>query len=230
MSKFILRKSLYKISSHLGREDLKSIKFLCSEDLPRRKLECLHSAFEVFCALEARGFVDYGRTDYLLFLLDNIGRKHLISKYPIESIVSPVYQPLSGNFSREQMTTTRAFLSNLSASFSEKEFRTLANFFFDPSANALKYDDIERMTGAEDLFGALLDERVIQPNNLSQLSTVLEIIGRNDLKEKVILHQQQQQAVHSTCNVNQLHKQFKQILCIEKRFYNEVIITIHSIS
>ena len=123
--------------------------------------------------------------------------------------MSPVHQKPSGNFSTEKITSTRAFLSKLSASFSEKEFRTLANFFFDPSSSALTFDEIERMTGAEDLFEALLNERFIQPNNLSELSTVLEIIGRNDLKEKVILHQQQQQAFHSTCDVNHLHKQFR---------------------
>ena len=194
----MLRKSLYKISSHLGRDDLKSIKFLCSDDLPRRKLECLHSAFDLFCALEAGDFVDYGNTEYLLFLLDHVGKRHLLSKYPIESVMSPVCQPLPGNFTKEQMKTTRAFLVELSASFSERESRTLANFFFDPSASALQYEVIERMTGAEDLFGTLLDEQVIQPNNLSQLSTVLEIMGRNDLKEKVVHHQQEQQAFRST--------------------------------
>ena len=82
MSKFILRKSLYKISSHLGREELKSIKFLCSEYLPKRKLERLHSAFEVFCALEAGGHIDYGKTDLLLSLLENINREHLLSNIP----------------------------------------------------------------------------------------------------------------------------------------------------
>ena len=92
--------------------------------------------------------------------------------------MSPVHQKPSGNFSTEKITSTRAFLSKLSASFSEKEFRTLANFFFDPHRPV-------------DLFEALLIERVIQPNNLSKLFTVLEIIGRNDLKEKVTLQQPQ---------------------------------------
>lgn len=192
MSKFILRKSLYKISSHLGREDLKSIKFLCSDDLPRRKLDSLHSAFEVFCALEARGFIDYGNTVYLSFLLNGIGKVHLLTKYPIEAIMSPVPQPVSVNISNKQMKSTRTFLVEISESFSEKEFRILANFFFDPGASALTYEDIEQMTGAEDLFRALLDERVIQPTDLSQLSIVLGIIGRNDLKEKVTHHQQQE--------------------------------------
>jgi hypothetical protein len=187
--RFHLRKNLYLIGQNMSMDDVKSLKFLCAyHDIPRRQLDRIKTAFELFCALESKGKIDYGDDKVLGDLLKALNKQHLLKKFPINVQEEDLFTDHGGSTCpTESYQNLMPFLNHISDCLSDQDFRTLACFLFDPQQNAACYSfqDIEGMTSAQDIFIKLLNAKIIGPTNLTALTQVFEVIGRNDLKQKI---------------------------------------------
>lgn len=169
--------------------DLNSLKFLCTyHGVPKRQMERMETAFELFCALESQDKIGYLNDSILRDLLGSRQREHLLNKYPL--IIDPnddLATDHGGSVpSPKEMTDLSLFLDKISDSLSHRDFKDIACFLFDPDVSRYGYQDIEKMTSATDIFTKLLELKIIGPSNLTALYQVLEVIGRNDLCQKIV--------------------------------------------
>ncbi|XP_051504154.1 FAS-associated death domain protein-like [Myxocyprinus asiaticus] len=78
MDKSRFRAMLLAISDKLDEDHLKKLKFLCQEDIGRKKLEKINKGIDVFECLIERAKIGPDNTDVLRRLLDDIGQKVLV--------------------------------------------------------------------------------------------------------------------------------------------------------
>ncbi|CAJ0926163.1 unnamed protein product [Ranitomeya imitator] len=70
--------TLVSIDNELSQEDLESLKFLCSDVLPNKKLLTIKSSLELFTELQKKGLFEDDRYDFLAELLYIIGQHSLL--------------------------------------------------------------------------------------------------------------------------------------------------------
>ena len=188
---FYLRKSLYIIGQNIGRTDLNSLKFLCAEcDLPRRHLEKIETAFELFCALEEANKISLTNDSRLRALLKCIDKSHFLDRNPLNRPLDPHIQTdrggkLSGSAEQQQLYE---FLLKISNDMSNRDLRNLICFVYDVIPSTCGLMDMESITTAIVPFKALIDARLIGPKNLNMLKEIFEVIGRNDICQRMVEH------------------------------------------
>ncbi|XP_006642719.2 FAS-associated death domain protein [Lepisosteus oculatus] len=69
---------LYQISQRLSKDNLNSLKFLCVEDIKKKKLEQIHQGTELFQCLIEMNKIGPDSTEFLHYLLGHIDRQDLI--------------------------------------------------------------------------------------------------------------------------------------------------------
>lgn len=175
----------------MSGSDLNSLKFLCTFDIPKRHLERMKTTFELFCALESQAKITYENDKYLRELLISRHKEHYLQKYPIalpddNSLLATDHGGAMA--SNDELRGLSSFLAEISDSLSQQDFMTLACFLFDPEVSSYSFQEIENMDSANDIFERLIKAKIIGPTNLTALYQVLEVIGRNDLCQKIALH------------------------------------------
>ena len=176
----------------MSGSDLNSLKFLCTFDIPKRHLERMKTTFELFCALESQGKITYEDDKYLRELLKSRHKEHYLQKYPIalpDDDISLLATDHGGAMaSNDELRSLTSFLAEISDSLSHQDFMTLACFLFDPEVSSYSFQEIENMDSANNIFERLIKAKIIGPTNLTALYQVLEVIGRNDLCQKIALY------------------------------------------
>lgn len=176
----------------MSGSDLNSLKFLCTFDIPKRHLERMKTTFELFCALESQGKITYEDDKYLRELLKSRHKEHYLQKYPIalpDDDISLLATDHGGAMaSNDELRSLTSFLAEISDSLSQQDFMTLACFLFDPEVSSYSFQEIENMDSANNIFERLIKAKIIGPTNLTALYQVLEVIGRNDLCQKIALY------------------------------------------
>ncbi|XP_068117526.1 FAS-associated death domain protein [Hyperolius riggenbachi] len=94
------RVALLKISERLSEQDFKDMKFLCQEKIVKKKLEAITRPTELFTRLIEQENITKDKPDFLIFLLQHIGRNDLIgevdkSQTPLSREQAGVQTPLS---------------------------------------------------------------------------------------------------------------------------------------
>ena len=74
------RKFLLHLSTDLSNEDLKGLKFICLDVVPRAKMEEVTAAFQLFDLLEQKGVITPQNLTVLEDMMQAIGRDDLASK------------------------------------------------------------------------------------------------------------------------------------------------------
>lgn len=170
----------------MGRTDVSDLKFLCDYDLPKRHLEKIETAFELFCALEEASIIDLNNQTRLIDLLQSMSKGHLLNKYPLHNIQDSVETDRGGRLStdieRQQM---RKFLLRISNDMSKRDLRNLICFVYDLIPDNWTLIDMDSIKDGSSVFKALMEARLIGPNNMKLLEEVFEIIGRNDLCQMI---------------------------------------------
>ncbi|MBN3311490.1 FADD protein, partial [Atractosteus spatula] len=69
---------LYQISQRLSKDNLNSLKFLCVEDIKKKKLEQINQGTELFQCLMEMNKIGPDSTEFLHYLLGHIDRQDLI--------------------------------------------------------------------------------------------------------------------------------------------------------
>ena len=184
---FYFRKSLYKIGQTLGRADLSNLVFLCDNDLPRTYLEKIETAFELFCALEEANQINCYNDFKLRTLLTPINKLHLLEKNPLNRSSDPLIQTDRGGRLPDtaEVAELRAFLVPISNNMSKRDLRNLICFVYDLIPQTCTLTDMDKVASANVVFKALIDDRLIGPKNLNMLKEIFEVIGRNDLCQKI---------------------------------------------
>ncbi len=184
---FYFRKSLYKIGQTLGRADLSNLIFLCDNDLPRTYLEKIETAFELFCALEQENQISCYNDYKLRALLKPINKLHLLDKNPLNRPSDPLIQTDRGGRLPDtvEVKELRGFLVTISNNMSKRDLRNFICFVYDLVPHMCTLTDMDRVASANDVFKALIDDRFIGPKNLNMLKEIFEVIGRNDLCQRI---------------------------------------------
>lgn len=171
----------------MSNNDLNSLKFLCTyHGVPKRQLEKMETAFELFCALESINKIGYNNDAILRELLTTRHREHLLHKYPLVPIDDLVTDHGGKTPSPSEVMELSQFLVTISDSLSHRDFKDIACFLFDPDVSHYSYQDIENMDSATFIFEKLIQLKIIGPYNLTALYQVLEVIGRNDLCQRIV--------------------------------------------
>ena len=68
---------LLQLSDSLSRKELRELKFLCEDVLPRYKLDRIHDGLKLFEALENRDMLSVGNRDFLASKLIAVNRTDL---------------------------------------------------------------------------------------------------------------------------------------------------------
>ncbi len=191
MERFQFRRHLYLISNHISSSEVENLKFLVTDFLPRRKVEKVKTAFELFCLLEGIGNISATETAFLGELLQSLRKKHLIQQLEqgrgsgvgarAPHVATPPEAALMGYDVQGLVKKFKELLLEISDNLEEAHVRDVALFFFDPGVPGLTLMDIEEMRSGSTLFQVLRDNRTITPTNLERLQIVLETIGRRDL-------------------------------------------------
>ena len=176
------------IGQNMGRQDISNLKFLCDYDLPKRHIEKIESAFELFCALEEAAKISEKDDSRLRDLLTSLGKVHLLNRNPLDRPTDPLIQTDRGGrlADTEQLKHLTKFLVEISNSMSNKDLRNFICFVYDlVPTNTYALIDMDRVSSAIVLFKALIEARLIGPKNLNILKEIFEVIGRNDLCQRI---------------------------------------------
>lgn len=169
------RQRLYRLSTRLSSEDVRNMKFYCTDEyLSRRQLEAVESGFHLFCQLVDKGTLSKDNTGFLEELLDLVNKRSLLQQLcnrslqendglPFRSLAEPIFKTL---------------LKELGDSLPQKQLKDVFYFF---SGSTLAVQDIQDLRKPEEMFQKLKDGGT----SVGVLLLVLETIGRRDLCEKV---------------------------------------------
>ncbi|XP_051983157.1 protein FADD [Xyrauchen texanus] len=92
MDKGGFRAMLLTISDKLDEGNVESLKFLCREDIGKKKLEKINKGIDLFECLIEKAEIGPDNTEVLRRLLDDIGQKvlvHIIDNYETQATGSP---------------------------------------------------------------------------------------------------------------------------------------------
>ena len=186
--KLIFRRTLNRIGSELGRQDLENLKFMCQDVIPVSRLEKVRSALDLFGALEERGKLARDNLGFLANCMATIGRYPLLSHLksagidvpdPILNGASSHSIPESGDLqttSEDEFLFTQ-LLMQISQRLQTHQIDQLAYSWCVPLLGITK----ENIYSATQLFTLMQQRELITPTNLDCLYHELVEIGRHDL-------------------------------------------------
>lgn len=192
-NKIVFRTQLFYISNQLTTADVKNLKFLCTDILPRREVEGIESAFQLFTLLEAISELAPDNLGFLEELLKTLNKGHLIRGLE-KALANPGSHleneaPAScGPTSQSNPALFRKFRKFLVTIGDELPARDLGNisyFFQSYDVKGLTAQALQKLKEPSELFDLLEQERIISPKDLSKLRHVLDAIGRKDICEMV---------------------------------------------
>lgn len=187
------RTQLFGISNQLTTADVKNLKFLCTDLLPRREVEGIESAFELFTALQDIGELAPDNLGFLEELLKTLNKGHLIRGLK-EALAKPdshledeapaSYGPSSHSNPALSMKF-KQFLVTIGDELPARDLRNISYFFQSYDVKGLTAQALQKLKEPSELFDLLRQERIISPRDLSKLRHVLDAIGRKDICEMV---------------------------------------------
>ena len=74
---YYFKSLLLQLSDSLSRKELRELKFLCEDVLPRYELERINDGLKLFEALENRNMLSEGNRDFLASILIAVNRTDL---------------------------------------------------------------------------------------------------------------------------------------------------------
>ena len=186
------RTQLFGISNQLTNADVQNLKFLCTDLLPRREVEKICTAFELFGAIEGIGELAPDKLNFLEELLKTLNKGHLIIKLK-EALAHPSSRtedtpPQSAPSSHSDVALSmrfKQFLITIGNDLPASDLRNVSYFFQSYDVKGLTAQALQKLREPAELFDILRNERIISPTNLSKLRFVLDAIGRKDICEKV---------------------------------------------
>ena len=189
------RRCLNRISNQLSRQNLEDMKFVCKDHVPVARMERVHSALDIFQALEERGKLAVSDTAFLVKVLVSIERSNLVMdlitagfapRDALQQNQAPPPVHVSSQQRQQPRQHNQEFLfnemllkiaQNLSARDVEALTFTLCNSLLEMS--------VDRVTSATQLFQLLQQRQIVTQTNLQALYNELETIGRSDLSKRI---------------------------------------------
>lgn len=188
----VFRKQLFRISNELTGSDVKNLKFLCTDLLPRREVEGVETAFELFGALQEINELAPDNLGFLEELLKTLRKGHLIRGLK-EALANPdrysdEATPSRGLYSRSNPALSmkfKQFLITIGDELPARDLRNISYFFQSYDVKGLTAQALKKLKEPAELFDLLQQERIISPKDLGKLRSVLDAIGRKDICEKI---------------------------------------------
>lgn len=191
-SKIVFRAQLFNISNQLTTADVKNLKFLCTDILPRREVEGIESAFQLFTSLEAISELAPDNLGFLEELLKTLNKGHLIrglkkalANPGSHSDESPASCGPTSQSNPALSMKFRQFLVTIGDELPARDLRNISYFFQSYDVKGLTAQALQKLKEPSELFDLLQQERVISPKDLSKLRRVLDAIGRKDICEMI---------------------------------------------
>ncbi|XP_078407761.1 caspase-8-like isoform X2 [Cetorhinus maximus] len=164
--------SLHKISGELDEEEVRDLRFLCTDNIPAGKV--IITALEIFTELQQR------ELDIIPELLYRIQRFKLLSILGKQKADMEQFLQQPGN---SKISNYRVLLYNLSKEIDDKELNSIK---FILQGSKKKYQDIKNFM---EVCIDLEKKEQLAPNNLQILLKVMKEIKRFDLKSKLESYQ-----------------------------------------
>ncbi|XP_055494173.1 caspase-8-like isoform X2 [Leucoraja erinacea] len=165
----VKKRTLLKISEELDEEEVKDMRFLCSDHIPTGKR--VENAQDLFKLLEELNL------DICYELLYQIKRYKLLSDLEIHDMEQFLKQP--GNC---KISNYRVLIYNISKEIDVKELNSIIYVLNIPKGKC------KSLMNLMDLCTELEKEGKISPNDLQLLLNALDGIKRRDLKKKVEIY------------------------------------------
>ena len=168
------RKQLKQISDDLTSGEVDNLKFLTAERIPLGTRERINSAQKLFDALENLGLLKIDNMDYVIRLLQQIGRKDIITKHKLQ---------LSGKESLENEPedqvdhSFKSLLLVLGQQIPSADLESLKGLVVD----SIPRGRLQHVTNSFAFFGELESVGLLSDKNLDFLIELLDVIGRVDL-------------------------------------------------
>lgn len=190
--RLMFRRSLNRIASELGRQDLENLKFMCKDVIPVARLEKVRSALDLFVALEERGHLGKDNLEFLANCMATIGRYPLLAHLkgagynvpdPAVNGASTHPVPVKGDLhaATEDEFLFTQLLMQISQQLQAHQVDQLAYCWCEPLLGITK----ENVYSATQLFTLMQQREYITPTNLDCLYDQLGEIGRQDLMKLV---------------------------------------------
>ncbi len=192
--RFGFRNGLYTISSKLTTPDVKKIRFMLSDFLPKQQLEKAGGGFDLLCLMATRSeLLSPDNLSLLQEVLQEVGKRDCMEaafSRPGTNYFLPMFssamKPHSSQLQQERprLLQIKKLYSNMCDSLSAQNVHDLSLFFADVG-EALKYHEVQHVKSAEDLFSTLEEGHLIGAGQLLPLQHTLVLIGRLDLASTI---------------------------------------------
>ena len=189
------RLALKNISDRFSSQDLEELKYLCEDVIPAGELEKLKSGTQLFSALQRRNKISEGDLAFLDFLLEAIGKKHLL-KYCTDAGYGQAQLPGSRSISGNEVGVSSSGVVNTSGKLDLEYRKTLAVIaagLTPHNFTEMLYLSADHFNGVQpkakkplEFFTFMEQHRLLMPGNLSTLHSLLASVGRQDLADKLV--------------------------------------------
>ena len=189
------RLALKNISDRFSSQDLVELKYLCEDVIPAGELEKLNSGTQLFSALQRRNKISEGDLAFLDFLLEAIGKKHLL-KYCTDAGYGQAQLPGSRSISGNEVGVSSSGVVNTSSNLDLEYRKTLAIIaagLTPHNFTEMLYLSADHFNGVQpkakkplEFFTFMEQHRLLMPGNLSTLHSLLASVGRQDLADKLV--------------------------------------------
>ncbi|KAJ8320078.1 hypothetical protein KUTeg_001665 [Tegillarca granosa] len=172
------RKNLVEIGEELGKVDVESLKFLCKDVLPRRSIQKMDRATQIFISLLEKGKLKPDDGDFLLQCLYYMKKHNIIKKlgYRCEDIEKNIKEK------KYKVTPYRAMLFELSEDLDTDEIETIK--FSIKEKYSMKKNQMDRLRSGLNIMDTLETDGHIDETNVKDLENfILQVLGRDDLKK-----------------------------------------------
>lgn len=172
------RKNLVEIGEELGKVDVESLKFLCKDVLPRRSIQKMDRATQIFISLLEKGKLKPDDGDFLLQCLYYMKKHNIIKKlgYRCEDIEKNIKEK------KYKVTPYRAMLFELSEDLDKDEIETIK--FSMKEKYSMKKNQMDRLRSGLNIMDTLETDGHIDETNVKDLENfILQVLGRDDLKK-----------------------------------------------
>ena len=173
------RRAMLRVANEIGPRDLTKLKFACSDHIHDARQERIHTAIELFQALEERGLLASDNLTYLAKQLRDIGRPDALSHfaafgYSVHEQQSNPKSPSVDSPKEERLTT---FLLLLSEKLTSEEIDRLSFAW----CKTYLQRTPDQIYSAYQLFTLMTQRMAITTDNLDILYMELSEMGRKDL-------------------------------------------------
>ena len=189
------RLALKNVSDRFSSQDLDDLRYLCEDVIPAGELEKLNSGTQLFSALQRRNKISEGDLTFLEFLLEAIGKKHLL-KYCTDAGYGQAQLPGSRSISANEVGVSSSGVVNTSGNLDleyRKTLAVIATGLTPHNFSEMLYLSVDHFNGVQpkakkplELFTVMEQHRLLMPGNLSTLHSLLATVGRQDLADKLV--------------------------------------------